>query len=151
MAASSEETAARAFLDDEQVVLTRGNQEVVRIPVQAIKLIGEYTNANGPIADDWFIVFMTAAKEWKQISHYTPGMLEMLQELSLYLKSPLIGSLAYSTSWKTNIIWPPTVAEQEMWDVISDEPATLFGKLKRALGFADQQLVLTAAAASVFV
>lgn len=150
MAASQEQAVTKVSLTDTHVVLTQGNKEIVIIPVDDIKLIGEYTTANGPIVDDWFIVFMTSEKDWTQISEYTPGMLEMLQELGAHLKAEIIGSLAYSTSWKTNIIWPQQVAGQEMWDVISEVPTTLIGRLKKALGVENQHLLLTTASASVF-
>ncbi len=150
MATIQEQAATKVFLADKCVVLTQGSKEVVRIPIDSIKLIGEYTTANGPVADDWFIVFMTSEKNWTQISHYTPGMLEMLQELGAHLEAEVIGSLAYSTSWKTNIIWPQQVAGQEMWDAISEVPTTLVGRLKKALGLGNQHLVLTTASASVF-
>ncbi|HEX8657562.1 MAG TPA: hypothetical protein VF690_08515 [Hymenobacter sp.] len=150
MATSQGQAATRVFLAGMHVVLTQENEELVRIPVPEIKLIGEYTTSAGPFVDDWFIVFMTSEKNWKQISEYTPGMLEMLQELSSHLKAETIGSLAASTSWRTNIIWPQRVAGQEMWNVVSERPITLLEKLKKSMGFADQQLVLTEAAASVF-
>jgi len=102
------------------------------------------------MVDDWFIVFMTSEKDWTQISEYTPGMLKMLQELGTHLKAEVMGSLAYSTSWKTNIIWPQQVAGQEMWDAVSGVPTTLIGRLKKALGLENQHLVLTAASASIF-
>ena len=102
------------------------------------------------MADDWFIVFVTSEKDWKQISEYTPGMLEMLKALGTHFEAEIIGSLFASTSWKTNIIWPQQVAEREMWDVRVENPTTLFGRLKKALGFTSQQLILTEVAASVF-
>jgi hypothetical protein len=150
MTTSQQQAATRVFLADKCVVLTQGSKEVVRIPIYDIKLIGEYTTANGPVVDDWFIVFMTAAKDWTQISEYTPGMLEMLQELGTLLKAEVIGSLFSSTSWKTNIIWPPQIAGQEMWEVIADTPTTLIGWLKKTLGMGNHQLALTTAAVSVF-
>ena len=150
MATSQGQAATRVFLADKHVVFIQGHKEAIRIPIRDIKLIGEYTTAEGPFVDDWFIVFMTAAKDWKQISEYTPGMLEVLQELGSHLESEIMGSLFGSTSWRTNIIWPPQVAKQEMWDVLTERPSTLFEKLKKAMGFANQRLVLSEAAASVF-
>ena len=93
---------------------------------------------------------MTSEKEWTQISEYTPDMLEVLQKLGTHLKAEVVGSLAYSTSWRTNIIWPQQVAGREMWDTVGEVPTTLIGRLKKALGLKNQRLVLTAASASVF-
>ena len=138
-------------LKDRHIILIHEDKELARIAVDEIKLIGEYTTGNGPLIDDWFIVFMTSATDWKQISEYTPGMPEMLQELGQLLDAEIVGSLSWSTSWRTNIIWPPSVAEVEMWDVLTQLPETLWQKIKAILGMgSDETLVLTQAAASVF-
>lgn len=141
----------RVYLEDRHIILAHGNAELTRIPVDDIKLVGEYTTGNGPLIDDWFIVFMTSSTNWMQISEYTPGMQEMLQELGQLLDAEIGCSLFSSTSWKTSIIWPPSIAEMEMWDVHTKEPETFWQKLKGTLGMGnDQTLVLTQAAASVF-
>jgi hypothetical protein len=139
------------YLESRDIILAYGDEVYVRIPVDDIKLIGEYTTGNGPMVDDWFIVFMTSPTDWKQISEYTPGMQEMLQALGQLLDAPVVCSLFNSTCWKTSIIWPPSVAEMEMWDVQTKPPVTLWQKLKGTLGMGgNQTLVLTETADSVF-
>jgi hypothetical protein len=146
-----EQPQHRVHLENRHIVFVHGDEVLVRIPVDEIKLIGEYTTGNGPLIDDWFIVFMTSATDWKHISEYTPGMQKMLQELGQLLDAEIVGSLSWSTSWITNIIWPPSVAEVEMWDVRTQLPETLWQKLRARLGMgSDQTLVLTQAANSVF-
>lgn len=140
---------SRIYLEKEHIVLNAENIELTRIPIGDIKLVGEYTTANGPVVDDWFIVFMTSAKDWTQISEYTPGMLEMLKDLGTHLEAEITGSLFASTSWKTNIIWPKNVERLEMWDVITQKPTTLIGRLRQVMGMGNQQLMLTVAATSV--
>ena len=138
-------------LENRHIILIRQDEELIRIPVDNIKLIGEYTTGNGPLIDDWFIVFMTSPTDWKQISEYTPGMQEMLQELGQLLGAQIVCSLFSSTSWKTSLIWPPSIAEMEMWDVHTKPPETLWQKLRATLGMGnDQTLVLTQAPTSVF-
>ena len=141
----------RVYLENRHVVFIHQDEELIRIPVDDIKLIGEYTTGNGPLIDDWFIVFMTSSTDWKQISEYTPGMQEMLQELGELLDAEIVCSLFSSTSWKTSIIWPASVAEKEMWDVQTEQATTLWQKLKNAAGMGSAPtLVLTQAAASIF-
>ena len=78
-------------------------------------------------------------------------MQEMLQELGQLLGAQIVCSLFSSTRWKTSIIWPPSIAEMEMWDVHTKPPETLWQKLRATLGMGnDQTLVLTQAATSVF-
>ena len=148
---TKEQPQSRVYLESRHIILVNSDEKIARIAVDEIKLIGEYTNAEGPFVDDWLIVFMTSPTDWKQISHYTPGVLEMLQELSQLLDAEIVGSLSWSTSWRTNIIWPPSVAGVEMWDVYTKVPETLWQKLKATLGMgSDETLVLTQAADSVF-
>lgn len=148
---AKEQPRSSVHLENRHIVFFREGKEIVRIAVDEIRLIGEYTTSDGPFVDDWFIVFLTSPIDWKQISHYTPGMPELLRELSQLLDAAIVGSLSWSTNWKTSIIWPPTVAETEMWDVQIKPPETLWQKLRGTLGMgSDQTLVLTEAAASVF-
>jgi hypothetical protein len=149
--AAQEQTQSSVHLENRHVVFTYQAAAIARISVDEIKLIGEYTTGDGPLLDDWFIVFMTSPTDWKQISEYTPGMQEMLQAMGQLLDAPVVCSLFGSTSWKTSIIWPPSVAEMEMWNVQTNPPVTLWQKLKDTLGMgSNQTLVLTQAASSVF-
>ena len=145
-----EQSLTKVTIESRQIVLTIAGEATCHIAIDDLKLVGEYTTADGPFVDDWFIVFITSEKVWNQISEYTPGMSAVLQELGTYLEANMVGWLASSTSWKTNIIWPIQVEGQEMWDVISDKPVTMMARLKQLFGMQSQRLVLTNAAASVF-
>ena len=98
------QSQSRVYLESKYIILAHGDEELIRISVGDIKLIGEYTTGNGPLIDDWFVVFMTSSTDWKQISEYTPGMQQLLQELGQLLNAEIACSLAWSTSWKTSII-----------------------------------------------
>ena len=141
---------AKICIDNGQIILTEGGKVIVQIPVCNLKLIGKYMTANGPFSDDWVIVFMNSKDDWKQISEYTPGMQEVLSAIGAQLNAKIVCSLFASTSWKTNIIWPESIAGQEMWHTEAKKPTTLFGKLKRAMGMDNQILILTPAAVSAF-
>ena len=59
---SQEHTYGKIYLDNNTIILKRDNEEVLRLTVAELKLIGEFTTTNGPIDDDWYIVFMTSEK-----------------------------------------------------------------------------------------
>ena len=144
-------TTSSVCIKDSQVLFTQNGTELARISISDIKLIGEYTTANGPFVDDWFIVFMTSAEKWIQISEYTAGMQEVLKELSTLFKAEIVGSLFASISWKTNVIWPAGIEGAEMWDLQIQPPVTLVQKLKTWVGLGgNPKLVLTPAAATAF-
>jgi len=44
-----------------------------KLPMSAIRLIGEYTNSDGPYLDDYFFVFVLADGTWRQASFYAEG------------------------------------------------------------------------------
>ena len=147
---SQEQIYGKIYLDADAVVLKRTDEEILRLEIKDIRLIGEFTTANGPTEDDWYIVFMTSEKNWYQIPEYTPGMLELLQKLSGILGKDVMCCLFGSTIWATRILWPKTAAGEEMWNVEPAPASTLFQQLKKALGMGNQRLVLTPAAHTAF-
>ena len=147
---SQEHTYGKIYLDNNTIILERDNEEILRLAVTELKLIGEFTTANGPIDDDWYIVFMTSEKNWYQIPEYTPGMLELLQELSGVLREDVMCSLFGSTSWATRILWPKAVEGAEIWDIEPVPASTFFQQVKRVFGMSHQSLILIPVALRAF-
>ncbi|CAN5175350.1 hypothetical protein BH23VER1_BH23VER1_09740 [soil metagenome] len=45
-----------------------------KLPISEITLIGEYTNEDGPMADDYFLLFLFSEEPgWFEASFYPPG------------------------------------------------------------------------------
>lgn len=76
-------------------------------PLQAVKLIGEFTNDSGPFADDWYLCFVVGANgSWYEASMYATGARRALEVLGSRLGEPLEVQLVTSTDCSSRVIWP---------------------------------------------
>ena len=92
------------------------------VKISDIRLVGEYTTANGPYIDDYFLVFLTAFEDgWHEASFYARGRDEMLAAISRKLGAPIETGLCDSAQYKTRIIWPEKWKGQDLLEVIPAE------------------------------
>ena len=68
MSTKNKNHSGKTFIDSGIVVWEFDGKKVVDVPIDSIKLIAEYTNANGPIMDDWFLVIYNTKAEYFEIS-----------------------------------------------------------------------------------
>lgn len=115
-----------------------GNWE---LPLSEVRVAGEYTNQDGPFADDYFFAFVRTADEmWFEASFYAEGRDTFLQDLSSALGQPCTCSLCGSANFCSRIWWPQPLAGQPIFEFI-DEGGTsqrsnqyLSGAVKAFLG-----------------
>lgn len=104
------------------------------IPVSDVTVIGEYTNEDGPFADDYFLVFVTRDDSgWFEGSFYGSGRDELVKELSVLLGSEISLELSHSTTFTSRILWPETMIGKALFDF---QPQGLF-KNRQALAIAN--------------
>ena len=90
-----------------------------RLKLSDVRLIGEYTNSNGPFLDDYFFVFLTAAESgWHQASFYADGRDSFLKALSEALRVPIETGLCNSVEFKTRILWPSDLNGKPLMKVV---------------------------------
>jgi len=95
-----------------------------KLPVSDVSVIGEYTNEDGPFADDYFLVFVTGDDSgWFEGSFYGDRRDELLQELSALLGSEIALELSHSTTFTSRILWPETMRGKALFDF---QPQGLF-------------------------
>ncbi len=88
------------------------------ILISAIRLIGEYTNSDGPFLDDYFLVFLTAVEDgWHQASFYAEGRDEALRSIETRIGATIEPGLCDSTTFRTRILWPPHLKGEELMKV----------------------------------
>jgi len=101
-----------------------------RLPVSEIKIIGEHTNDQGPLVDDYFLVFLTGSDLY-EVSIYAEGLEEFLVELSDSLGTKLSCELGNSTKYRSRVMWPPEIEGLPMFDYFkTPKPEGLWAKLK---------------------
>jgi hypothetical protein len=114
----------------------------LKINVFDIKAIGEFTTADGPFIDDWFLTFITQT-DWIEIPMYTDGMTEFLTDLGNLLNSNLSAKLTNSTDWKTRVMYPIDFKEKELYEIENIEPKTFWERVKKLIGIQDTVRVLS--------
>jgi hypothetical protein len=80
-----------------------------RLNPESIVLVGEYTTAEGPWGDDWFLVFAVANKipYFTTCSVYSDGRDAALQFLRT--RFAIEPKLTNSTEWKSVVLWPKVI------------------------------------------
>lgn len=87
------------------------------LPVSDVTVIGEYTNEDGPFADDYFLVFLSLSESgWFEGSFYGKGRDELLVELSRLLRSEILLGLSHSTTFTSRILWPENLKGETFFD-----------------------------------
>jgi hypothetical protein len=99
--------SGRIWLEDGAIHYHSQNYGSWKLPIAEIRVIGEYTNQNGPFLDDWFIAFVLAPNGWYEASMYAEGNDEFRASLANELgEDALVGRLYSSTDFASRIIWP---------------------------------------------
>jgi hypothetical protein len=136
-----------AFVDGAVVFRDSGAGWTVKLA--DVRLIGEYTTADGPFVDDYFLVFLTAEKGgWYEASLCATGMERFLTELGVALGAPTRLALCSSTAWRTRVVWPPTVEGEPLLTTVPR--ATRLGRLWQSIT-GQRDLVLSDAAKSLLL
>jgi hypothetical protein len=98
-------------------------------PILEIKCIGEYTNADGPFADDYFFVFLT--KEFTYTgSFYANDCHKVFENLKQILHCEWNLTLIGSTTWASNILYPNEIAGKLLYSETYSKPKNTIGKIK---------------------
>jgi hypothetical protein len=103
-----------------------------RVVLDDLRLIGEYTNEDGPFADDYFLVFATEDRLF-EASFYADGRDACLAQLSDRLDTPLLLQLACSTDFDSRILWPESLDGRPLLDFRPVKRGSLLGRLRQWL------------------
>lgn len=114
------------------------------LPISEINIIGEYTNSDGPYLDDWFIVFILRDGKSLEAPVYAGIQNDFMKEISGQLHTKLEYTLANSTNFASNILWPREISGKQMF-VITKQPAQgtlgrLFRIKKTICGYSNEIL-----------
>ncbi len=99
-----------------------------------IALAGEYTTPYGPAACDYFLVFVTTAGVRHEASGYAAGLDAALDALQSYWQVSLHPQLMASTSFRSNIVWPPQYAGEELFQFVERPALGFLGRIRARIG-----------------
>jgi hypothetical protein len=125
-----DESGTLEFRND-SVCYQRNDGRGWELPISAILVIGEMTNADGPGADDYFLCFMDHPDGWYAASFYAHGRDQLLKTLEARLNFPLTLTLCASTDLKSNVLWPPQFAGRPLFTFEPFKPKTLRDRIFR--------------------
>ena len=104
------------------------------VRVENVAVIGEFTTDNGPVVDDWFVVFvLRGGAEWFEASVYSEGHEACREQLSAILGAPLRHGLAASTDFASRIMWPAQVAGLPLFEFTTVSSSAFLRRLKLAV------------------
>ncbi len=117
---SDRSNSGRLWLVDDFIQYDSAAYGSWRLPVGAVKIVGEFTNDNGPFLDDWFLIFVTAEQGWYEASMSAEGTKEFLHELAMRLGADnLLVELAGATDYDSRILWPAALRGEPLFDITS--------------------------------
>ena len=99
------------------------------VPLSEVRLIGECTNQDGPMVDDYFICFASDAQGWLEASFYSEGRDSFLKEVGQALGVEVELGLCNSTDFKSRILWPENLAGRPMFIYSDQVPKSKIGRL----------------------
>jgi len=124
--------SGRLFIEDADVVYLTGDDiswrlPSWRLPISKLRVIGEYTTAEGPHIDDYYLVFVTNEPDhWHVASYYAQADDLFRQNLGVLLGGEIHFGLNRSTEWKHRILWPKALEGYELFQEIPEAKAKNF-------------------------
>ena len=110
---------------DRDLVYRDGQNELWRLSVDYLVVVGEYTNAGGPWFDDWFLIFgyrQEGKMEFREIP-VPLDVKEVLAELGNRLEGePIRPQLVSSTEWNSRVLWPETLEGKPFFNFANKSP-----------------------------
>lgn len=111
------------------------------LPIEELRLLGEYTNEDGPHAADHFLVFFGPGGRAFEAPVDADGTVSVIRELESILSIPMQLELRFNTTFASRAIWPPQLSGQELFTV-REKTERLTDRIKSAIGFGKVELNL---------
>lgn len=129
------------FIEDSRLKYASPDYGSWEIPVSEIVAFGEYTTDNGPMIDDWFMVFVTRDLDWVEASNYCEGRDDIRDHLAEAWKTEhLYGELWGRTNFNSRVIWPEALSGKPLFD-FTKRSQSLWDKIKSfGEGIIDKEL-----------
>jgi hypothetical protein len=105
-----------------------------RIPLESLVLVAEYTTPHGPLQDDYFLVFGYREQGkcyFRDVPFDALGAEVVLARLSAMWQDKLHFGLCDSTDWKSRVIWPRQLVDQEYLTFSEVAPRSIWQRLRK--------------------
>ena len=127
----------KLYLFDDKLVCKLVKGEIVwDVAIENLVLIAEYTTNEGPMRDDYFLVFWSFEQgqlfEMK-CSFHAVNAIETMEGLLKKLNARTALGLASSTEWESSILWPVKLVEKPYFEKVELVPETLKARVFKAI------------------
>lgn len=129
-------------LEHDQLIWSYDDRILTTINLRDVVIIGEYTNADGPYLDDWFLTFVTRDGRWQSIPWYAHDIGVLTDYLCQAFQPGLDTShLNSSTTWNSIVRYPKNLEGVSLFTLKRSAhyraPSSRFEKFLHALGYGD--------------
>ncbi|MDH3975672.1 MAG: hypothetical protein OEV42_15445 [Deltaproteobacteria bacterium] len=122
------------WIEDGIINYQVGDKSKWSVPLANLEVVGEFTNPNGPLVDDYFLVFVTRPEHhWNAASFYASERDEFLTCLGEILGNKLTCSLANSTVYNSRVMWPSEIEGKQLFNLVPTEAKGFWKKIKHRL------------------
>ena len=133
-------SSGTVHIDDDKIFWDYKGQNIVRVDVKDVVVIGEYTNSDGPYFDDWFLTFVTRDGQWQSIPWYAENRGELQKYLTQRFQCNFnVSLLTGSFEWNSLVRFPAHLEGKTLFVLFPTEkykaPKNLFEKILSSMGF----------------
>lgn len=118
-------------LNNDRIIWVVKGKKILNFPAVDIRVIGEFTIDS--MGDDYFLTLVTKDNKY-EIPVAVSGTEKLLTDLSSLLGANIQLGLANVTTWKTRIIYPENLVDQELYEIIEIKPTTFKQRLRKFFG-----------------
>lgn len=111
------------------------------LPVADVRVIGEYTNEDGPHAADHFLMFFGPDGKTHEVPAGADGVFSVLHSLEGIFGDSLEVELGFVTTFASRVIWPPQLSGQPVF-IVHEKAEKFTDKLRSAFGLGRVELRL---------
>ncbi len=116
------------------VLIFSNGEDSWKLELSQLAVVGEYTTPEGPGADDRFLVLVEESGTCREVAFDLENLPTILAELSRYLDFKIEGRLANRTDFASVVLWPPQLADTELFLFSTEVPHSLLGRMGSLLG-----------------
>lgn len=128
------DNAGQVRLIDDAMLYSSNSYQSWQIGLNDIKVIGEFTNEDGPYCEDHFLVFVTDAKGWHELPFGADGFSAAITQLQRRFGGNLEPRLSFTTSFDSAVLWPFEMKGKKLFHFPRMPPLTIWRKLLGVFG-----------------
>lgn len=110
---------------------------------QDVKVIGEYTNQDGPTAEDHFLVLVDCHKRAFEVPFSADGFNDFLGAICEKLKCELKPKLQSNTDFASRVLFPEELAGSPFFEFRDIPPKSILDKISGLFGIGKTEISLS--------